>query len=105
MDFAKYLLARCLPFALAMLAIETVLRVCLAFRVGATIAPTPWVWPHAFALGLTFDLVVLAYLLLPYALYLVALPRGWHNSRGDRVTTAAAFFTPTFVIVYSAVAE
>jgi len=105
MNFAKYLLARCLPFALVMLAIETALRVALAFRVGATIAPTPWVWPHAFAVGLTFDLVVLAYLLLPYGLYLVALPRRWHNSRGDRYTTVAAFFTATFVIVYSAAAE
>jgi len=105
MRFLKYLIARCLPFAVAFLAIETLLRMCLALRIGETIAASPWVWPQAFVVGMTFDLVVLAYLLLPYGLYLVALPRRWRNSRSDRAITIAAFFTATFVIVYAAAAE
>lgn len=105
MNFAKYLISRCLPFGIMFLAIETALRLCLAVRIGHTIAPSPWVWPQAFAVGLTFDLVVLGYLLLPYVLYLVALPRGWRNSRADRAMTTAAFFTIAFVLVYAATAE
>ena len=105
MDFAKYLISRCLPFGVMFLAIETALRLCLAVRIGHTIAPSPWVWPEAFAIGLTFDLVVLAYLLLPLVVFLLALPRRWRNSRADRMITTAVFFAVTFVLVYSASAE
>ncbi len=105
MDFTKYFISRILPFGVAFLVIETVLRVCLALRIGHTSAATPWVWPQAFAVGLTFDLVVLGYWLLPYLLYLVALPRRWRNSRADRAITVAVFFFATFILVYSAAAE
>ncbi len=105
MDFVKYFVSRSLPFGVTFLVIETVLRVCLALRIGHTSAASPWVWPQAFAVGLTFDLVVLGYWLLPYMAYLVALPRRWRNSRVDRAITVAVFFVATFVLVYSAAAE
>lgn len=105
MNFSQYLLSRCVPFAVVILAIETALRACLALRIGETIASSSWVWPQAFAVGMTFDLVVLAYVLLPYVLYVGGLPRRWRNSRLDRVITTTALFTCTFVFLYAAVAE
>jgi phosphoglycerol transferase MdoB-like AlkP superfamily enzyme len=103
--FLKYVVERCAPFAVAFFIVETSLRLLLSTRVGATITIPPGEWLRIFALGASFDAVVLGYFLLPYALYLLLLPRRWHRSFVDRGVTLAGFSIGVFVLLYTASAE
>jgi phosphoglycerol transferase MdoB-like AlkP superfamily enzyme len=105
MHTLKYTIARCLPFAVIFFAIETAVRLVLAAWVWDSIEISSWDWLKTFAVGASFDVVVLAYFLLPFALYLLVLPRSWRGGRADRTVTMTWFFVNVFVVIYSASAE
>tara|TARA_B100000809_G_scaffold196653_1_gene196164 strand:+ start:5128 stop:7089 length:1962 start_codon:yes stop_codon:yes gene_type:complete len=58
-----------------------------------------------FATGLFFDLGTLSFFLLPYTLYLFALPNKLHGSKLDKIITNFAFFIGSLIFVFSTFAE
>jgi phosphoglycerol transferase MdoB-like AlkP superfamily enzyme len=58
-----------------------------------------------FATGLFFDLGTLSFFLLPYGLYLFALPNKLHGSKFDKIITHFAFFIGTLIFIFSTFAE
>jgi len=46
---------------------------------------------NTFLIGFLFDLGTVSFFALPYALYLLLLPRRWHGSIFDRIVTWFAY--------------
>jgi phosphoglycerol transferase MdoB-like AlkP superfamily enzyme len=58
-----------------------------------------------FATGLFFDLGTVSFFLLPYTLYLFALPNKLHGSKLDKIVTNFAFFIGSLIFIFSTFAE
>jgi len=58
-----------------------------------------------FATGLFFDLGTVSFFLLPYALYLFALPNKIHGSKFDKAITYLTFFIGLLIFTFSTFAE
>ncbi len=74
-----------------------------------------WCFPHAaltfggilslYLKGLVFDLGVVIFFTILYAVYLLLLPQRWNNSRFNRIFTYTGFFLSTFILMFSFFAE
>jgi phosphoglycerol transferase MdoB-like AlkP superfamily enzyme len=58
-----------------------------------------------FATGLFFDIGTVSFFLLPYAIYLAALPNKLHGSKLDKILTNTAFFIGLLIFIFSTFAE
>ena len=58
-----------------------------------------------FFTGLFFDLGTVSFFLLPYAIYLLALPNGLIGSKLDKSITNFAFFIGLLIFIFSTFAE
>ena len=92
-------------FGLVFLALSFIVRVSLYF----------WSFPNIefdiingmkiFATGLFFDIGTVSFFLLPYGLYLLALPNQLHGSKLDKIITYFAFFVGLLIFIFSTFAE
>jgi len=101
----SYALARCAPFAVVFLAVQFLVRLLFMLRVGDTAALSGFARLRMLLVGLSFDVSVLVYVIVPAVIYFMLLPRRWYGSRMDRVAAACAFFLAVFVTLFVAVAE
>jgi phosphoglycerol transferase MdoB-like AlkP superfamily enzyme len=104
-SFLRSVVGRLAPFALVFLAVQTAVRIAVAIRAIDGLGGLDFEWPGIFAIGFGFDVATLSFLLVPYVLYLVALPRGWHGGRFDRAITSVMFPFAVFAVLFGAVAE
>lgn len=60
---------------------------------------------NTFLIGFLFDLGTVSFFALPYALYLLLLPRRWHGSIFDRIITWFAYSLGLVIFLFSFFAE
>lgn len=60
---------------------------------------------NTFLIGFLFDLGTVSFFALPYALYLLLLPRRWHGSIFDRIATWFAYSLGLVIFLFSFFAE
>ena len=60
---------------------------------------------NTFLIGFLFDLGTVSFFALPYALYLLLLPRRWHGSIFDRIVTWFAYSLGLVIFLFSFFAE
>lgn len=92
-------------FGIVFLALSTITRIALYF----------WSFPNLdfsiinffriFFTGLFFDIGTVSYFMLPYAIYLLALPNKLAGSKLDKIATKFAFFIGLLIFVFTTFAE
>lgn len=80
------------------------LRVILWVQVGVTELTLGQLW-QTFALGAWFDLAALAYLVAPFLLLSVVLPKRWINSKWTNGARWILAWLVTFALLFGAVSE
>lgn len=99
--------ARFLPAAAAagvFVAVSTLTRIALALRPDVSVAGIAEL-ARVLALGLLFDLVAAAYVVLPLVLWLALAPDRLARTRAYRFATLAWFLAACFAALFQAVAE
>ena len=81
------------------------LRVVLWWRFGREAEVTLGQLPGILLAGSINDLVQLAYLLLPFTLYLTLLPQRWHASKAGRCVLMLGFGVASFALLYLVTVE
>ena len=59
----------------------------------------------SFGMGIVFDISTFSLLILPYVLYLLCLPRGWHHGKFDRIFTHILMIAYIFGFIFDIGAE
>lgn len=87
------------------LLLSLLLRLVLWWRFGNEAAVSIAALAPILLLGAGNDLVELLYLLLPLSLYLLLLPRRWHDTRWQRSLLTVGTFLSIFGLLYLALSE
>ncbi len=93
------------PFAAFFLMTETALRLALLLRALPELELSVRALARIFGVGLFFDAVVLAHLLLPAALVLQLAPARWQSGAGPRALAFGGSALGAFAVLTSAAAE
>ncbi|MCC7260218.1 MAG: LTA synthase family protein [Alphaproteobacteria bacterium] len=100
-----YLLKRLSASAVIFFALQLLLRLAFLMRESANIAFDPEAWIQMFVMGIAFDVTAFSFLMLPYVLYLVLLPRRWHLGKTDAALTAACHLALIYALLFDVLAE
>ncbi len=107
-SIARALRGRFAPLAVVtalFLAVATLTRLVLFAR-NVREVDGPWLaFPLVMSIGLLYDLVAVAYLFAPFALYLGLVPDRVYRSRPHRLLVGAGVFAAAFGLLYLAAAE
>lgn len=99
-----FLWGRARPFFVAYLAAQTTVRGAFLIKEWSSLDGIAAAL-KAMAIGLSFDIAVFAYFLLPLGLYLLLLPSRRHGTVFDRALAGVLFGLFVYVVLLSAVSE
>lgn len=100
-----YLLKRLGAAALIFFPLQLLLRLVFLVRESGNIAFDPLTWSKMFAVGMLFDIEAFSFLMIPYVLYLVLLPRRWHLRKMDALFTAFCYLVLVYALLFDMLAE
>jgi phosphoglycerol transferase MdoB-like AlkP superfamily enzyme len=92
-------------FVKTFIILSSLVRLIFVFWVFKEIDLSFFKIANTFLIGFLFDLGTVSFFALPYALYLLLLPRRWHGSIFDRIITWFAYSLGLVIFLFSFFAE
>lgn len=96
---------RFIPFLAAYLFVETTERIYILFQEWGHVDHTFFSICKVFSLGLFTNALESIFTFVPIALYLLILPKKWHEGRFDKIVYGVILFSYTVSFVFEEVAE
>lgn len=104
-NYNSYVLRRVLPMVIIFFSLQILTRIILLIWEFSNIEITFFEILKLLVVGSWFDFTTLSFFLIPYILYLVALPKKLHLGKFDHVFTQICYFILIYLLTYNVVSE
>ena len=101
----SYLTRRVVPVFTFFMVLQIALRVAFLFREHANIDVPLIKIVIVFGIGAIYDIAALSWLLIPFVIYLVFLPKSWHLGKFDHFITRLGYIILIYVLFFDVVSE